>query len=569
MEIPNRAIATAEAADIVVTRLEKAAAYSQVSVRELSRAIIPVFGIRWSADVVRRIGSRRINPLLQKLRNSELPLPHYNRLASLWKDAHFDDVTAFPPKWENWRTLIERFALDEVANLRDWIPTVQRCVNQQLTDPQVLAAASQSQLNTLLAGASVASNARKLWRAAVVAFADPPSGDLETMLMPNPDADSLLRAIRGTSFTVCGAANAVTEACQRLKVKTTFLSLGPSAKMKLLRKNCVSQKTMDSFFKKKSQHIALTGVRKTLPSFASGVRSYFSFCELKRVRPFPVKESTVIQWSSLFRSGGAFSNYVGYLKKACFFLNTSVSWDTPAVRNIVKALKLSAKSNLRFPNFLTSREVGMILEHEQGGEFGWLAYFAYLFALRVPSEALGVRRAFSNDPLEGFLPLKNELLVGVRGPAGEEKLIFRLASRKHLPAGCILVRPCFCGLRNGAAHALCPVHVFWPAIQERVRPGQLLFPSYTRRNFNCVLRAVLKKLSIPFAERFSSHGFRRGAAQELQPTGSQWTTVASLGCWRSLVFKGYVDLTNQVSRDLSRLLAMDVSLDSDSDEDED
>ena len=87
-----------------------------------------------------------------------------------------------------------------------------------------------------------------------------------------------------------------------------------------------------------------------------------------------------------------------------------------------------------------------------------------------------------------------------------------------------------------------------------------LFPPYA------LYSLTLAKLPIPHAERYSSHGLRRGDAQELQSTGCQWATVASIGDWRTLSFKGYVDLTNQVIRDLPELLAEDLNLDSDGDE---
>ena len=90
--------------------------------------------------------------------------------------------------------------------------------------------------------------------------------------------------------------------------------------MKLLRAKSVSQKTMNTFFKRQSQLIALTGVRKVFPSFASGARPYFAFCELRAVRPFPAQEHVRIQRSSVFRAGLCFSNYVGDVKKVCFLL---------------------------------------------------------------------------------------------------------------------------------------------------------------------------------------------------------------------------------------------------------
>ena len=144
--------------------------------------------------------------------------------------------------------------------------------------------------------------------------------------------------------------------------------------------------------------MALTGVRKVFPIFASGVRSYFDFCELRAVRPFPAQEHIVIQRSSVSRAGLTFSNYVSYVKKLCFFPNEALAWDTPAVRNVAKALKIYGKSNFRFPNFHRIPQAISILRHEGAkAEFGLLAYVAYLFPLRVPSEALPLRRAFPND----------------------------------------------------------------------------------------------------------------------------------------------------------------------------
>ena len=98
------------------------------------------------------------------------------------------------------------------------------------------------------------------------------------------------------------------------------------------------------------------------------------------------------------------------------------------------------------------------------------------------------------------------------------------------------------------------MHAIWPAIAARVRPGELLFPGYYGANVNTTLKRVLSKLQAPYAQSYSSHGFRRGASQELKEKGSQWPTVMSLGTWRSLAFRGYVDTTLDVERDMSKLL---------------
>ena len=77
---------------------------------------------------------------------------------------------------------------------------------------------------------------------------------------------------------------------------------------------------------------------------------------------------------------------------------------------------------------------------------------------------------------------------------------------------------------------------------------------FSATNVNTTLKAVLAKLLIEHAENFPSHGSRRGAAQELRETGSQWAAIATLGGWKSLAFLGRVDLTDEVYRCMAKLL---------------
>ena len=71
---------------------------------------------------------------------------------------------------------------------------------------------------------------------------------------------------------------------------------------------------------------------------------------------------------------------------------------------------------------------------------------------------------------------------------------------------------------------------------------------------NAAIKAILAQLLSPHAEKYSSHGFRRGAAQELKETGSQWAPIAPLGDWKSLACLGYLDLTDSVEHDMVKLL---------------
>ena len=116
------------------------------------------------------------------------------------------------------------------------------------------------------------------------------------------------------------------------------------------------------------------------------------------------------------------------------------------------------------------------------------------------------------------------------------------------------------------ASSLGPAHAFWPLIRRRVAPGSPLFPSVNRRNFNRTPRAALPKIQEPSADRFISHGCRRGTSQDLKEPGSPWSVVATSGIWHSPAFRGYVDMSRDVEMGAQKLF--DVDLDSDSAEED-
>ena len=79
MDVPNRA-STSAAANLVLASLRRVVRDAQASERALAAAALPVFGIRWSVEVIRRVGSptvagsRYLNNLLLLLRRSKLKL---------------------------------------------------------------------------------------------------------------------------------------------------------------------------------------------------------------------------------------------------------------------------------------------------------------------------------------------------------------------------------------------------------------------------------------------------------------------------------------------------------------
>ena len=144
---------------------------------------------------------------------------------------------------------------------------------------------------------------------------------------------------------------------------------------------------------------------------------------------------------------------------------------------------------------------------------------SFLFSFRVPSETLHLRRAYRNDRVAEFSPQAEKTLVGIRSVGGTDYLAEKMSYRGNLTCGAILNRPCFCGMDNALSRLACPVHSLWPAIKASVPPGEKLFVALNRRNFNRRPKAILYGLSVPQADRYSSHAFRRGSAQEMNETG--------------------------------------------------
>ena len=290
------------------------------------------------------------------------------------------------------------------------------------------------------------------------------------------------------------------------------------------------------------------------------MRCYFAFSELSAIPAFPVSERTVLLRSAICNDGRTFGHYANFVRNACFFLNVSTAWFSSAVINTVNGLRSAGKGKFRFHKFIRSDLVIKVINFEPiGSQFAQLAFCAHLFALRVPSEALHLRRASSSDSMDMLSPAQDEALIAVRqGPQGP-KLIPRLAYRKNLPTGCVLYRPCFCGFSEASPkhHGLCPIHVWRMHVCCRVEPGRLLIAEVNPRNISRVIKTVFRKLKLPRAESYTAHGFRRGASRELKERGSQWATAAGAGGWRSLASRGYVDTAEDISRAMDKLLIED------------
>ena len=116
--------------------------------------------------------------------------------------------------------------------------------------------------------------------------------------------------------------------------------------------------------------------------------------------------------------------------------------------------------------------------------------------------------------------------------------------------------PCFCNHvgQEAKLRGLRPIHVWRRHVCCRVGAFQLLVTEVNHRDVIRVTKTVSRKLEAPREASYISHGFRRGASQEIKERGGHRAALADLGGWRSLAFRGRVDTTADISRDTHRLL---------------
>ena len=233
-----------------------------------------------------------------------------------------------------------------------------------------------------------------------------------------------------------------------------------------------------------------------------------------------------------------------------------ISWKNDIILAIAKGLKNKPGTKEKFHNSLDPATLDRIIRHESwDSEPARLCYVTYLFMLRLPSEALPLTRALTDDRLLPTEQSSARSLIGLREFQGEQRLILKLAKRKNTRNAFIATRPCFCAMNALLPKHNCPIHRFWKKVLGHTKPGERLFPSSQWGNFPRVLRTVLSKLNIADSERYSSHCFRRGAATAILNSGATLSEIMRTGGWASSSFKVYLDLHRSEELSMRNVLA--------------
>ena len=534
---------------------------------EKEKALSAMMSIEWVPDLAKMAGRRSICRLLQQTRNGFFTKEEYKPFRGTIVHATDETAPIQHGNWRIWHMLIIRYHLFELADTRQWMTLVARLGSMNIHIPDTLGRIPFYEISTIDWQRESSDMILLLWQAAKQDI----SGFADTKVGQAPPA---IREFRNLIYSIRTEKIEDTDICR--KFDELGKDFGPPSNFEAFSqaKKCSILGEADLYQGQIDEYLSLAARRNTVRAFAgslrpaaSGMQSYLDFFRFHRRSPFPAQTDTVLKWSGLFRPARTFKQYLAHVTKACILLHQPTGWLTPAIKSVARGLAAAQDVSFQFQNYIFAEDLLKLIKTVKlDNDFGMVCFFAFLPLLRIPSEALLMRRAGDSDSITDFPPQKHKILAGIRAVKGTPLFVAKFAWRNNMRRGCILRRPCLCGEKESLARALCPIHQVWHRMAQRTRPHELLFPPIGYA-FSKLLRTNSAKAGFRSAGKFPSHCFRRGATQELQVSGGSSGTIKGAGCWRGMGFRSYVDTQLTDALKVSRILARATNSDSEDDAD--
>ena len=215
----------------------------------------------------------------------------------------------------------------------------------------------------------------------------------------------------------------------------------------------------------------------SLKPMASALRAWGRFCNLLGEDHFPIEPRRAAQFAGACRDPGTYAQYISHIKAACDLVNFPTRWfDDAKVTRMRDGIR---KSSLVFkgPRLAASveflKKIAVGLQNCVPERF--FCILSWAFMLRAKSEASGLVRAPDEKFLDRFTQVAYDGAIGLVG----NSVFIRLKSRKNRIGGDVIERSCVCisadGISAHVPNVICPVHVLWPWVVNRVNPGMRIF----------------------------------------------------------------------------------------------
>ena len=553
------------AAQVLCIRVSRNLADRSNKSEFITSQVKTLLAVKWSRQLLTLVGRPFINQLIRRIRASETPVEVIDEIANRIFQASTEIEPEFPEGYEEWKFFILRNGLANQVSLQKWASVLSKLANICPMSLQDLGELSRGELLLWTHTYAELDILPSLWSAI---RGSPEFWKQRGNPAPLRTAESgeLATRIRAESLTKTKIYIEYEETKISLGLPGNFEDLGPQARTKVLQKSGPNHATLEKFTRLGAQVNILRQVERSLPAVASGIQGYSDFCALRNRVPFPPSEDTIREWSVTFKKGRTFSMYLHHVQKACQILNFSSDWLTPEIRALAKGLQNSQREDTRFENFISKNQLSDIVRSSTFTDpHVQLWYLSFIYLLRTSNEALPLRRAPAEaELLNKEVHMEETNLIGIRSVAGVKKLVIRLKSRKNARSGAILIRSCVCS--GKVTELLCPLHSFWKHIQATIQRGERLFPQISKSAVNKTLKKSLRDLGFESAMRYSSHAFRRGAAMELQGSGSSMGQIMKAGGWSSSAFKVYLSLDKAEGEEIDHIHTRNNNSDSSSEE---
>ena len=187
--------------------------------------------------------------------------------------------------------------------------------------------------------------------------------------------------------------------------------------------------------------------------------------------------------------------YTAHLEKGCMFLGVGSGWKTKTVSIAGHGLaKAGDGTGSPRPAVTRGQLIELMRRRGWGDQFAILIFLSWTFLLRIPSEALPLRRERAAQDLESNERLEAKAVAGLV----DQKLIIKLNRGKHMAAGSRMVGVCVCehyaqgSLELHVPQLYCPVCHLWPAICRIAAIGQPLFPTWAGKLVLTKLRSLAR-----------------------------------------------------------------------------
>ena len=548
------------AARLIYTNLLRVLNDQKAKTEQILMAAKPFLAVQFSPKVVKAVDANRLRSLMKRLRRSSPPRDWCNTIIAHAKLAWADRSEVIPFIFEEWSCPLVRFSLSGEIPFEDWIPIPNHLTAYDIRSPADLAQLTRSDAHIMFADCPRRGNFIRLWQAATHTIA---TGTLPAPIMPVNEewcanAGALAASFRCRDISNSQVAIALRSARGDLDLPADFDRAGPAAKIRLIERIGAEHSSLIRFLNTGAQLNTLRQVQDSLRSVSVGIQCWASFCDLINCPYFPPRAENVLRRSTFFKPVGTFGNYLAHLPKACQLLQIPPTWMSCAVRGVAKGLENAQDLSLKFGNYMFKPLSRSLMNHEPlRTECGRLFYLSYVFILRLPSEALPARRAAAGASLLTRHPLPRQSVLGLRSmPDGQQCLVLKLRTRKHVRSGAVLFRPCFCSGAVLASAGICPIHDFWRIVVESYAQDSPLFPSLIKRNINRILKGALRSTHVDESESYTTHCFRRGASMELKRSGPTLAQVLKTVGWNSADYRSYLSFVEDEATNI-RLILMD------------